>query len=109
MAKQIEFAFEDVNYTLEFTRDSVKKTERSGFVISQAGDMPVTMLPLMFHGAFLAHHPKMKQEDAERILDSITNKQELFERLSEMYCDTVNAMAEDPQKSEKNVTWGANW
>lgn len=109
MAKQIEFTYEGVNYTLEYTRESIRKAEKNGLIISQIGDKPMTMLPLLFHGAFVAHHPKMREEDSERIWDSLTNKKDLIERLSEMYAESINAMADDPEESAGNVTWGANW
>lgn len=55
-------------YTLEFSRKTVTKVEAAGFDANKMDSAPMTMLPLLFWGAFLMHHPYMKQEDANRIL-----------------------------------------
>lgn len=109
MAKQIELIFEGATYTLEFTRDSIKKSENKGLVIAEVGDKPMTMVPLLFHGAFLAHHPKMKQEDSDRIFESLGDKNGMLERLSEMYAEPLNELMHEPEETAGNVTWGANW
>ena len=55
-------------YTLEFTRRTVVKLERAGFDLNKMDSSPMTMIPLMFWGAFLARHPSMTREQTDKIL-----------------------------------------
>ena len=55
-------------YTLEFSRKSVSKTEQAGFNINLIDQQSMTMIPLMFWGAFQMHHPYMTREQTDKIL-----------------------------------------
>lgn len=55
-------------YTLEFNRKSVRKCEAAGLDINLTASKSMTMLPLLFWGAFQMHHPNMKQEATDKIL-----------------------------------------
>ena len=62
MAKQLNFEFDGRDYTLEFTRRTVTEMERKGFVVSDVERKPMTTLPTLFEGAFLAHHRGVKKD-----------------------------------------------
>lgn len=108
-AKQIIFTFEGKDYTLEFTRRSVKRMEDAGFVADQIGEKPMTMLPTLFAGAFLAHHPFVKQEVIDRIYAAMPNKSELVGKLADMYNEPIAALMDDPEESSEKVDWVASW
>lgn len=55
-------------YTLEFNRKTVAKTEQAGFDVNQIEAKSMTMIPLLFWGAFLMHHPYMTREQTDKIL-----------------------------------------
>ena len=55
-------------YTLEFSRKSVAKTEQAGLDINKMDSQSMTMIPLMFWGAFQMHHPYMTREQTDKIL-----------------------------------------
>lgn len=105
MAKQIIFTYKDKEYTLEFTRASIKKLEDRDFDITEVRRKPMTYLPLIFAGAFLAHHPYEKKEVVDDIFEQFKDKSTLFEKLAEMYNDPIRAMTED----EGNLEWKATW
>lgn len=109
MAKTINITFEGVTYTLEYTRKSIKTMESRGFKISEFSDKPVTMLPALFAGAFLAHHRFVKQDVIEEIFARLKNKEELIDKLSEMYAEPLIALMDDPEEDEGNPEWGASW
>ena len=109
MAKVLTFNFEDKEYTLEFTRNSVATMERSGFNLSDIDTKPVLTLPRLFAGAFLAHHPTVKQDKINKIYEHLNNKSELIVKLAEMYNDTVETLVDDPEGEEGNIQWGVNW
>ena len=82
MNKQLKFTYQDKDYCLEFTRKSVESMERNGFVASDINDKPMTVLPALFKGAFLANHRFIKAEVIEEIYSKMTNKKELIGKLS---------------------------
>lgn len=55
-------------YTLEFNRKSVSKAEQAGLDINSIESKSMTMIPLMFWGAFIMHHPYITREQTDKIL-----------------------------------------
>ena len=109
MAKQIRFTYDGVDYTLEFTRKSVERMENAGFVITEVFEKPMTLLPTLFAGAFLAHHRSTKREVIDKIYETMPNKQELITKLAEMYNEPIAALLDEPEDEEGNVKWEASW
>mgnify|MGYP002515645119 CR=1 FL=1 len=109
MSKQLTFTYDGKEYCLEFTRRSVEMMERNGFVASDVRDKPMTTLPALFAGAFLAHHRFLKQTVIDEIYDHMGNKQELIGKLAEMYNEPINALVSDPEDDAGNVSWTASW
>jgi hypothetical protein len=109
MAKTINFEYQGVDYTLEFTRKSIETMERQGFVAGDIVEKPMLTLPTLFAGAFLAHHRYVKRDTIDQIFDKLTNKQELIGKLAEMYNDPIIALMDEPGENEGNVKWGASW
>lgn len=106
MAKQITIEYKQKIYTLEFTRDSVKQLERSGFKIGELTDYPMMMLPRFFYGAFRANHPTVKQRLTDEILDNIEDKDGLLDKLSEMYYEPLDTLMEG---GKGNIKWKATF
>ena len=109
MAKQLTFTFDGKEYTLEYTRRTVSEMENKGFVASDIEAKPMTILPMLFEGAFLAHHRFIKKDVIDDIFNHITNKEELIGKLAEMYNEPIMALVSEPEKSERNVVWTASW
>lgn len=109
MAKQIKIPYEGTEYTLEFTRRSVETLERKGFKISEVSEKPMTSLPTLFAGAFLAHHRFVKPEIIDSIFSKLKNKDELIGKLAEMYNEPIISMFDEPEEDEGNLDWGASW
>ena len=109
MNKQLKFTYQEKEYCLEFTRKSVETMERNGFVASDITDKPMTVLPALFRGAFLANHRFVKPEVIDEIFSKMTNKTELIGKLSEMYNEPIMALVDEPEESEGNVDWTASW
>ena len=109
MSRKLNFTYQDREYTLEYTRRSVERMERNGFNASEMRDKPMSTLPALFAGAFIANHPWVKQELINEIYSKMTNRQELIGKLSEMYNEPLEAMLDDPEESSGNVSWTASW
>lgn len=110
MAKTLQFEYEGTEYTLEFTRRTVQEMERNGFVADDIDTKPMTVLPMLFEGAFLAHHRWVKRDKVQSIFDHMVHKDELIGKLAEMYNDPIMALVEEPEETDSGkVDWTANW
>ena len=111
MAKQLNFEYENKEYTLEFTRESIKQMEREGFVASDVVNKPMNTLPKLFAGAFKAHHKfDTKQKKIDEIFELFKNKQALIEKLAEMYSEPMETLMDDEAIDEGNaIAWEANF
>lgn len=96
---------ESREYTLEFSRKTVAKTEAAGFDINRLESASMTMIPLMFWGAFLMHHPYMTKDQTDKILfEGLKglNGEEIT-ILGKLYADAFNTLiakedAENPRR-----------
>lgn len=109
MAKQLIFEFEGKEYTLEYTRRTIAEMEKKGFVASEIDNKPMTLLPAMFAGAFLAHHRFVKEDVINDIYSKLTKKEDLIGKLAEMYNEPIMALVEEPDEDMGNVNWTATW
>jgi hypothetical protein len=109
MSKTITIPYNGTEYTLEFNRESVKLMEHAGFSIDQISSKPVTMLPMLFEGAFHMHHRRTDKEAIRKMFDKIKGKDELMAALVELYNEPMKALFDEPEDDEGNVTWGKNF
>lgn len=107
--KQLNFVHNGKPYTLEFTRKTVTEMEKKGFIASEVENKPMSTLPALFEGAFLAHHRFEKKEVINEIFAKMTNKEELIGKLAELYNEPIIALVEEPAESEGNLDWTANF
>ena len=101
---KISFTYGKTEYTLEYSRQSVKTMESQGFVLEELTAKPMTMIPMLFSGAFIKNHRGMKRNLIDEIFDNIENKTGLMEALMEMYAETLSSLTDDNQ-GEGNVSW----
>ena len=111
MGKQLNFEYKGKEYTLEYTRESVKQMEREGFVAGDIVTKPMLTLPKLFAGAFKAHHKyDTKQKQIEEIFELFKNKQALVEKLAEMYAEPMETLMDDENIDEGNaIAWEATF
>jgi hypothetical protein len=109
MSKTLTFSYEGEDYTLEFTRRTVSEMEKNGFVADDIDIKPMTVLPQLFAGAFLAHHRWVKSSVIEEIYSKMTHKEALIGKLAEMYNEPIMALVAEPEESKGNVDWVASW
>ena len=108
MAKTITIPYKDREYVLEYSRETIEIMEKQGFNISAIEDKPMTILPMLFEGAFLKNHRFVKKEVIREIFAMMGNKMDLVQRLAIMYNEPIEAMLDEPDEAKK-VTWEANW
>ncbi len=107
MNKKIEFSYDGVDYTLEYNRDAILYMEAEGLDVKQIETKPLTMISILWRGAFLKNHKREKLEKMQEIYDNIPNKTELAAALSEMYIETYSIFITDSDESDdsKNIQW----
>lgn len=113
MAKQLTIndPTTGVTYTLEYTRKTVEMMEKSGFVADDMERKPMTMLPALFAGAFLAHHRFVKRDVIDNIYSRMNHKDELIAALAEMYNEPLLSLLDEPEQegNEGNLSWKTGW
>lgn len=107
--KQITIKHEDKQYTLEYTRNSVKKMEQAGFIIQDIQSKPGTLVPMLFEGAFLSKHRYVKKEVLDEIFNNLENKEDFIAVLAEMYQDTLLTIISNTDEEQGNLKWEKNW
>ena len=99
----ITLTYNKKEYVLEYNRQSVRQMESQGFNLDEITSKPMTMIPLLFSGAFLKNCKGTKRQMIDEIYAEIKDKSGLMEALIEMYADTITTLTDD--NSEGNVEW----
>ena len=105
MTEKIKFKYGGKEYVLEFTRQSVEEMERRGFVVEEVLTKPLTVLPNLFAGAFIANHRFTKRKVINEIFNHIDDKGGLLDALAEMYSLVIDEFTDELEKKNKNLTW----
>lgn len=105
MTEKIKFKYGGKEYVLEFTRQSVEEMERRGFVAEEVLTKPLTVLPNLFAGAFIANHRFTKRKVINEIFEQIDDKGGLLDALAEMYSLVIDEFTDELEKKNKNLTW----
>ena len=103
MAKVINFTYKDKDYTLEYTRKTLEKMEADGINLTELDKKPVTILPKLFEYAFFANHKRMSKELIGEMFGLLTDKNEMYNKLSEMAMETLNTYLRTVQKKRNQV------
>ena len=91
-------------FTLTFTRETVKWAERRGFKISEVTDFPLTGIQTLFNYSFRAHHPGMNTIETEKIFEElIVDRTQMISRLIELYNASLESLTENTEEG-KNGT-----
>ena len=107
MATKITFTYDGKDYCLEFTRKTIRRMEESGFVASRFEDAPMTVLPDLFAGAFLANHKFTDRKVIDEIYDKLTDKRSLIDTLAKMYNEPIEALMADGDEGN-GIAWATN-
>lgn len=93
------------DYTLEFSRDSIKFAEGRGFRLVDVDNFPMSKVPEFFWYAFRMHHPSFSLRQAEEMLDRLGGvSDELGKRLGELWAVPFETITADEDGEAKNAT-----
>ena len=104
---KIKIEYGKAEYTLEYNRQSVKTMEAQGFVLDELTSKPMTMIPMLFAGAFIKNHSGtdgVKRKVIDEIFDNLADKNGLMEVLMELYAETLASLT-DSNDGEGHATW----
>ncbi len=110
MAKQIIFTYEKTDYTLEVSREAIKRFEKNGFNINDLGAKVLNSMETLFHLSLYKNHPFIKEKQASQMLEAVgvghdnplEVQLELVKELVEMYQEALNTLS-----TTKKATWKA--
>lgn len=101
MAKEIILTDEKGNeYTLKFTRRSIKRMEQKGFDPSIAEKQPMTTMYELFEGALYAAHPDLKREQIDELFEGLDDLNAWMDDLSELYQDKYTTSAGEMKRTK---------
>ena len=100
---KIKLTYDGVDYELEYSRQSVKTMESRGFVLDEMTSKPMTMIPMLYEGAFIKNCRGIKRKEMDDIYDGISDKTGFIQALAELYAETLSTLTEDSGRG--NVTW----
>lgn len=109
MSTKISISYQKKTYDLEFSRTTAGQIEDHGFVLDQLTEKPLTMIPLLFYGAFLKHNRGISRKLVDEIFDNLVNKagndgeNGIIGVLAEMYAETVNTLTDSKSEDEGNA------
>lgn len=93
------------DYTLEFSRESVKFAEGRGFRLEDVDNYPMTKIPEFFWYSFRMHHPSFSLGQAEKMLERMGGMSEpLARRLGELWAVPFEALNPVADGDEKNLS-----
>lgn len=77
----------DVEYTLDFSRDSVRFAEQRGFKPDEVLEYPATKIPELFFYAFRKNHKNIAKNQTDKILEEQLGgmTEALLTRLIQLY------------------------
>lgn len=104
---QINFDYNGKHYCLEYTRETVKQMEASGFTMNDLGDRPATRIEQLWAGAFLAHERRTSNKVIRELFDKMKDKERLLQALTEMYNNTLTYLMPTDEDNEGNLEWTA--
>jgi hypothetical protein len=101
----IEFEYKNEDYKLEFSIDSLKRVEKSGFSFNNIEDHALTAVEDLFYASFNKNHSNTSSRVRKEIYQEFSSQNEdenvaLGETLFEMVSETIEAM-----KPKGNVKW----
>lgn len=101
---KISLNYNEKDYTLEYNRQSVRMLESQGFVLEQISTKPITMIPMLFSGAFAKNHRGIKRALIDEIYNECPDKTGLIDALMEMYAETLSTLT-DEKEDGGNAVW----
>ena len=97
-----------MDYTLEFSRDTVRWCEARGFKLEDISNYPMTKIYEFFWYAFRMHHKNISLEKTDRIIDEWGGIEGIpdgvLERLGQLYAAPFSTLQDGGEDRPRKVT-----
>lgn len=102
----IKFEYEGTTYILEYDRASAMKAEEM-YDISMQGISKghIAAMDGLLKGAFIKHHPNMREDVKEKFVNSFANKKDMYPILIQGYGECVTSLFEDGTDAKNAIKW----
>ena len=98
----------NVDYTLEFNRESVMFAESRGFVLDEVEKIPMTRIYELFYYSFRMHHRNVPREKTDKIINEWGGiagiPDGVLERLGMLYAAPFGSLTDKEDKNPPKVT-----
>lgn len=101
---KITFEYENTEYTLEYTADSLKKMQNMGFNFGAIDEKILTVGEDLFCGAFIANHSNVMRKKRVEIYHAV-GEQADGEALVDVLMEMVNEAVDEINYHEGNTKW----
>ena len=100
--KKVRIEYEGKTYTLCYTLASVAKID-----IDEAKNNSLGAFYNLLKCAFAEYHPDVGDEELTALMENVRDSQGLFETLTQMFEETVDALTGGGEEDgkEKNASW----
>lgn len=105
MAKTIEIKNGKKTYKLGYNREIVRRLNRDGFDLSSGSTHNVDDMFVLISAAFEMYHPDITEDEIYDLWAKLTNKEQLYSTLMEMFVEPVNVLGEPDENAEGNLSW----
>lgn len=102
---KLRIPYENTEYVLEFTPDSLKQMERNGFNFAKMNDYILTAPEELFYGAFIANHKRVPQATRKEIWDSISDQNADGYYLTDIIGEMISEAITELNSHQGNVAW----
>ena len=102
---KLRIPYNDTEYVLEFTPDSLKQMERNGFNFTKMNDYILTSPEELFYGAFIANHKRVPQATRKEIWDSVCDQNENGDYLTDIIGEMISEAITELNTRLRNVAW----
>lgn len=104
MSKKLPITVNGADYVLQYNRWAIKQIEAKGFSVDKISDKLVTSIELMFQGALIMNHPRVKASEANKLFDAMSDDydtSELIELLVDLYTDALPVLSGEGEGKKK--------
>lgn len=100
---KITLTYDNTNYDLEFTANSIKTMEKQGFDFVNMEKHPLSLGEDLFIGSFIAHHPTVPEKKRKEIFNSLAGS---YQEITEALVKLVSVALEEITKPNTgNTKW----
>lgn len=105
MATTVKIKHEGIEYTLGFTKRTIKIMSESGFTYDKFLADSAIQFGTLFAGAFLWKHRNLRADKIDEIWSAVGDKDGFMPVLIQMYQECIEDLYDEPEDDAKKAVW----